>query len=155
MKTLLRTAAFAAVLAAGLPLASGAFAGPAGDALQACLDNATTSEDHLILDRWIFAIISLHPGVASMSTVTDAQREDINKKAGALVTRLMAVDCAPQLHAAITKEGTDAVDDAFGNLGKVAMRDLMSDPKVHDGASGLAGYLDMDKIKAAMSANGG
>lgn len=153
MKTLLKITAFAAVMVAGLPAANGALAGPAQDALSACLTQKTTAADHVVLADWVFSIIALHPSVANMSAVTPAQREDLNKKAGALYTRLLTTDCGAELKTAVKTEGTNAVEAAFSTLGATAMQDLMADPNVQAGASDLSKYVDQDKINAELTGN--
>ncbi len=151
MTSLFKTVAVAAILAIGLPAAGQVFAGPAQDALTTCLTTKTTAEDHVVLADWVFSIISLHPSVASMASITDAQREDINKKTGALYTRLLTTDCGPELKVAVKTEGTNSVEAAFSSLGAIAMQDLMSDPKVQAGATGLGQYVDQAKITAEMT----
>ncbi len=153
MKTLRKAAAFVAVMTVSLPVASGALAGPAQDALTTCLAQKTTPADHVVLADWVFSIIALHPSVANMSSVTPAQREDLNKKAGALYTRLLTTDCGTELKTAVKTEGTNAVEAAFSALGATAMQDLMADPNVQAGASDLSKYVDQDKINAELTGN--
>ena len=146
MKTLLKATAFAACVAAGLPVAGSVFAGPAQDALTSCLAAKTTAADHVVLADWVFSIIAAHPSVAGMTNITDAQRTDLNKKTGALYTRLLTTDCGAELKTAVQQEGTNAVEAAFSALGASAMQDLMSDPKVQAGASSFTQYVDQKKI---------
>lgn len=140
----------AAALSAGLCFATSSQAGPAQDALSACLVKSTTPADNVILADWIFAVISLHSSVSSMASISDSQRETLNRNAGVLFTRLVSEDCGPELKAAVEKEGTDAVGEAFGKLGEMAMTDLMSDPKVQAGTEAMSAYIDQDKITAAV-----
>ncbi len=81
-----------------------------------------------------------------MTNITDAQRTDLNKKTGALYTRLLTTDCGAELKTAVQQEGTNAVEAAFSALGASAMQDLMSDPKVQAGASSFTQYVDQKKI---------
>jgi hypothetical protein len=145
-----KCALVAVALAAGLGFATSSQAGPAQDALSECLVKSTTPADKVILVDWIFAVISLHPSVSNMASISDAQRETLNKNSGVLFTRLVSEDCGPELKAAVEKEGTDAVGEAFGKLGEMAMTDLMSDPKVQAGTEAMSTYIDQDKITTAV-----
>ncbi len=139
----------AAVIA--LPLvATAAKAGPSTDALSACLVKSTSVEDHNVLERWIFAMVTRHPSVASMTSISDAQRADINQKAGALFTRLLTEDCAPEVKQAYKDEGEPAIESAFGNLGFTAMSDIMSDPNVQKAGGDIQPYVDQKKLSALL-----
>lgn len=151
MKSLIKAAFFTLALTTGGACAGQVLAGPAQEALSACLAAKTTAADHVILADWVFSVISLHPSVASMSSITEAQRDDLNKKTGALYTRLLATDCGTELKAAVEKEGTDSVGAAFSSLGETAMQDLMSDPKVQAGSNAVTAYIDEAKIGAALA----
>ena len=140
----------AAALFFGLGCATASHAGPAQDALSACLVKSATPADNVILVDWIFGVMSLHSTVSKFATISDAQRETLNKDAGTLFTRLVSEDCGAELKAAVEKEGTDAVGEAFGKLGEIAMTDLMSDPKVQAGTEAMSAYIDQDKITAAV-----
>ncbi len=150
MKSILKFTVGAVALLGSLVVATSSQAGPAQDALSACLVKSTTPADNVILADWIFAVISLHSSVSSMASISDARRETLNKNAGALFTRLVSEDCGPELKAAVEKEGTDAVGEAFGKLGEMAMTDLMSDPKVQAGTEAMSAYIDQNKITAAV-----
>ena len=67
-----------AVGIAGAPLA--AAAGPYGDDLARCLVRSTSPEDQTTLIQWMFAISSLNPAVKRLTSVTDAQRSDLNRQ---------------------------------------------------------------------------
>ena len=150
MKKLITTLGLAAALVMPL-VATAAQAGPSTDALSACLVKSTTAEDHNVLERWIFAMVTRHPSVASMTSISDAQRAEINQKAGALFTRLLTQDCAPQVKQAYRDEGEPAIESAFGNLGFTAMQDIMADPSVQAAGNDIQPYVDNKKLNAMLS----
>ncbi len=150
MKKLITTVGLAAVMA--LPvMATAAHAGPSTDALAQCLVRSTTVEDHDVLERWIFAMVTRHPSVASMTSISDAQRKDINQKAGALFTRLLTDNCATEVKKAYKDEGEPAIEAAFANLGATAMQDIMSDPSVQAAGGDIQPYVDNAKLSALLS----
>ena len=132
------------------PMAAQAAAGPATDALSKCLVAAATPDDHIVLADWIFTVIARHPSVQSMVNISDAQRTDIDKKAGALFSRLMIDNCGAELKLAVEQDGTDAVQSAFGVLGGAAMSDLMEDPKVQAAFTELSPYFDETRLAVVL-----
>jgi hypothetical protein len=147
----LRFFAAAAALAGSLSLAGAAQAGIYTDDLSKCLVKSTTSADRLDLIVWIFDAISSHPAVSSMTTITQAQREGIDKKAAQLLTRLLLEDCRAQTVDAVKYESSGAIQQSFGVLGEVAMSGLMSDATVAKNIGGIAQYVDEDKFKTLMT----
>jgi len=150
MKKLITTLGLAAAMAMPL-VASAAQAGPSTEALSACLVRSTTVEDHNVLEQWIFAMVTRHPSVASMTSISDAQRKDINQKAGALFTRLLTENCAAEVKQAYRDEGEPAIESAFGNLGFTAMSDIMADPNVQAAGGDIQPYVDNKKLNALLT----
>jgi hypothetical protein len=139
----------AAALALALMLAAGrAGAGVYADDLSKCLVKSTSPEDQTDFVAWAFSAMSAHPAVKVYSSITDAQRVELNKRVAALYERLMAVDCRPQTVAAIKYEGTAAIGQGFSVLGQVAFRGLMEDPAVAGTISSMNKYMDMTKFEA-------
>ena len=149
MKKLITTLGLAAAMA--LPLAAtGAQAGASTDALSACLVKSTTTADHVVLVDWIFSMMARHPSVASMAAISDAQRVDINRKAGALFTRLLTDDCGAEVKQAYKDNGEAAIEAAFSALGSTAVQDLMTDPDVQAAGNELDAYVDNKKLQAVL-----
>lgn len=138
-------AAFAA-LSASLAAAPAASAGVYADDLAKCLVKSASDADKLDLMRWTFAAISLHPDLKTYSNFTDEQRSQITAKAGALMQRLMTVDCRAETIAALKFEGPSAVGPAFNMLGQVGARGLMTDPAVTKGLAELVTGFDMKQL---------
>lgn len=147
MKKLIATFGLASFMA--LPLS--AHAGPSTDALTQCLVKSTTVEDHDVLTRWIFAMVTRHPSVSGLTAISDAQRIDINQKAGALFTRLLTENCSNEVKQAYRDEGEPAIESAFANLGETAMKELMSDPKVQAASGDIQPYVDNKKLSALLT----
>jgi hypothetical protein len=136
----------AAVLAiAVLPARAGVYA----DELSKCLVQGATSKDKTDLVRWVFANSALHPELASVSTLTPAQRTAINKTVGHLFERLLTETCKTPFHDAMKYEGAQTIEMSFSVLGQVAMRELMSHPDVSKGFGELESFISTDKIAQA------
>ncbi len=61
--------------------------------------------------------------------------------------RLLTVDCHTQTVSALKYEGASAFESAFGVLGQVAMRGLMTDSQVSQGMGGISKYFDESKLQ--------
>ncbi len=125
-----------------------AAAGPFADDMAKCLVNSTSAEDRTVLVQWIFGVITLHPDLKAMSSVSAAQRDEMSKKAAALLQRLLLESCRSQTRQALQNEGPQTTQYAFQVLGQAATRGLFTDPHVVDGTKGIAKYIDEDKLKA-------
>ncbi|WP_443750168.1 hypothetical protein [Asticcacaulis solisilvae] len=128
--------------------ASAALAGPATDALSTCLVRAVSDEDRVVLMQWIFSTMARHPGVAQLSNISPEQRIEINRKGGALFTRLLTADCTLETRKAVLDDGQTALSSAFNVLGGTAMDGLMADPAVQVSLGDLADYIDQNRLKA-------
>ena len=100
--------------------------------------------------QWMFAALSLHPSVQPMVSVKADQRDIATKKAGAIFSRLLTENCRKETVDALTNEGNAAIGVAFGVLGQVASRDLMSNPNVEKGMGELGSQLETHAKLAAL-----
>lgn len=130
---------------------SPAIAGSATDALTTCVADNTTGKDRKDLAQWIFVAMTVHPEIQPFSNVTEANRDELDKKMAALATRLITESCRTEAKAAIEKEGSESFNAAFGSLGKLAMQELMSDPSVNSSFTRYAKYLDKAKFDSAFA----
>jgi len=137
--------AFAATLILASKLAA---AGPFADDMAKCMVNSTSPEDRTLFVQWLYSMIALHPDLSAMSTVTAKQREDISRKAGALLERLLLESCRSQTQQAVQNEGPQTIQYAFQVLGQVAGRGLLTEPHVLEGTKAIAKYVDEQKLKA-------
>jgi hypothetical protein len=130
---------------------SPAIAGPATDALTTCVADNTTGKDRKDLALWMFVAMTAHPEIHPFSNVTDANRDEVDKKMAALATRLITDSCKTEAKAAIESEGSESFKAAFGALGKLAMQELMSNPSVRASFARYEKYLDKDKFDSVFA----
>jgi hypothetical protein len=123
------------------------FAGLYTDDLSRCLVESTSSADKITLVRWIFAGMSQHPAVASLSKATPADIDRANAETGALFMRLLADTCKDKSSKAIRYEGAVAIQGAFAVLGQVATAELFAAPEVQKVMAGLDKHLDSKKLE--------
>ncbi len=124
-------------------------AGPFTDDLSKCLVASTTPADNKTLVVWMVSVITLHPDVEAMATLTPAQRDANDTAAAKLFERLLMVSCKAQAQQAVKYEGAEAFKASFSVLGQVAMKDLMTNPKVAEGLRGLGKRIDEKKVEEA------
>jgi len=123
-----------------------AWAGQLGDDLGKCMVKASSPEDQTLLTQWMFSAITLHPAVTPYVNMTDAQREDIATKTGAMVERLLSVNCRNETAAALRGEGATSLQGAFAVLTQNASRGLISDPGVAASLANLGAHIDQRKV---------
>jgi hypothetical protein len=131
---------------------SAATAGPATDALTACMSDNTSGKDRKDMARWIFVGMSVHPEIKSLSNVTETDRDQLDVTMAALVTRLLTENCKVQAKLAMEKESGEApLKAAFGVVGQLAMQELLANPEVNSTFTRFAKFLDNDKLQSAFS----
>lgn len=128
-----------------------AIAGPAADALGTCLSDNTTGRERKDMARWIYVGMSAHPDMQTLSKVTDANRDELDRMMATIFTRLVTENCRAQAKVALEKEGAASFQTAFGAIGKLAMQELMTNPEVSASFSKYSKYLDTNKINAVFS----
>ena len=132
---------------AALPLSSiPAHAGSYADKLSQCPIHATTPADQKVVVRWAFATMALDPDVASLAAIAPAQREAINRKAGAVVTNLLAGACSQPVQQALMFEGVHGAQAAFEAWSRWAITGIAGEPHVMQGAGALLQYIDIGKL---------
>lgn len=126
-----------------------AYAGPYSDDMAKCLVKNTTQEDKEALIKWIYAAMSAHPSVKSMSNVSTKQGDALNKRAAELMIELLTQRCKVETQQAVKYEGQAAISTSFQILGQVAMQDLMTNPAVTQYISGMANSVDKKALEEA------
>lgn len=119
------------------------------EALNSCVADNTSGRDRKDLAQWIFVAMTAHPDIKPLSSVTEANRDDIDKKLAALATRLMTDSCKVETKAAMRADGGAAIEAAFGALGELAMKELMTNSAVNASVSRYGKYLDKSKFESA------
>lgn len=127
-----------------------AVSGPASDMLGRCMTDALTGKERKQLAQWIFFAMSAHPEISGYARVTPADREEIDRVVGQLITRLLADDCPREVRLVLDTEGSVALQGAFELVGQVAMQELMANERVNGAISNFEKYLDEDKLNAVM-----
>jgi len=125
-----------------------ALAGLYGDELARCLVKSTTDADKTYLVKWLFAAAALHPDVKSIASVSDTQRDELNKNAAKLFERLITESCRSETQEAVKYEGPSTLESSFNVLGQVAARGLFSHPTVARGTAELTNYVDRQKLES-------
>jgi hypothetical protein len=127
-----------------------AAAGPYSDELAKCLVRSTTISEKTTLMKWTFAAAAAHPEVKGISSVTDAQRDELSQATGKLVERLLTESCKAETQEAMKYEGAMVLQSAFSVLGQVAARGLFTDPSVSGYMSDFLKYVDKAKLQALL-----
>jgi hypothetical protein len=131
-----------------------AIAGLYADELARCLVKSTTDADKNSLVKWMFAAAALHPAVKSIASVSDAERDELNKSAARLFERLITESCKTETQEAVKYEGPSTLQTSFEVLGQVAGRGLLADPAVARSLADFANYIDKKKIEQLFGSQG-
>lgn len=128
-----------------------AFAQSATQALSTCITDSTTGRDRKNLAQWTFFAIASHPEMAMFaSNAVTETRDNADQQVAALFMRLITESCAGETAEAYSEGGSAAIQVAFEALGRVAMQELMSEPKVSGSMQSFIQYLDQAKINHAL-----
>jgi hypothetical protein len=128
-----------------------AAAGPFADDMARCLVSSTSPADRTVLVKWIFSVITLHPDLTDMASISAKQRDELSRSTGALFQRLLVDSCRSQTQQALQNEGPQTLQYAFQVLGEVATRGLFTDAHVGEGLKDLGKYVDADALKSLSS----
>jgi len=129
---------------------SGANAGVYSDDLSRCLIESSTPSDKMVLVKWMFTAMSLHPAVKSIASVSTKQIDNANKETADLFIKLLTRSCKEQAIKAIKYEGAVALQSSFGVFGQVAAKELFSNPDVAAGMAGLNKYMNTKEINKTL-----
>ena len=121
-------------------------AGPATDALSACLADSTTGKDRKDMARWVFVGMATHPEIKDFSNITDGKRDEIDRIVARLFTKLLAEKCPVQAKLAMKNDGSVAIGSAFKTIGGLAMQELMSNPRVDASFTKFTEYIDKKEL---------
>ncbi|MGY1409789.1 MULTISPECIES: hypothetical protein [unclassified Luteimonas] len=133
-------------MASSLPGAS-AWAQAPTDGLEACVVAAAGADDRRVLAQWMFSALALHPDLADMARVSDAQRNDASRRMGEVLERFLTVDCAEQAARAFRTGGAEmAFHRAFVRVGQLAGESLFNDPGVAAAGDEVVNHVDIHRI---------
>ncbi len=136
------------MLAIGLAMATQAPAAEAPQRLGQCMAAKTTGEDRLLVARWMLAGMASAPQMADIVTVTPGKKDGIDRNMAALFTRLLVRDCPDQSRAVFKLKTGEAFQVAGESLGRVAMEELMTNPRANAALIAYVNYLKEDEFKA-------
>lgn len=136
--------------ALSLSISAPAVAGPYADSLTKCLVQSTTTADKTTLVQWIFAMMTLHPQVSSMSSLTQERRTQANKEAARLFQQLLTKTCLNETRQAARYEGHGVIEQSFNQLGQIAARELFSDPAVTGGMMEFGSFIDKNAVEQVL-----
>jgi hypothetical protein len=88
--------------------------------------------------------------VKSLASISDAERVQLDRSVAKLMERLLTESCPTETQTAVWHEGASALKASFSVLGRVAMEGLMADPNVVGGMSGIARYVDEEKLQKVL-----
>ena len=128
-----------------------AVAGPASDALRACMQKNTGEQDRKDLARWIYGIVSVNPALKGMAMPDAQARTDSEKSVAALLTRLLARNCLAEARTAGKLEGNVGIKRAFEVVGELGGAELMAHPSMNAASKGFTQYMDMKALNAALN----
>ena len=151
----MRILALPLALLLGLATPMAAHDGVYGDDLSRCLVANTREADQIVMAQWIFGIMSAHPDVAAVAKVDEAARTETSKKMAQVFQTLLTESCRDETAKAVKYEGPEALKDSFKVLGEIAMKTLMTNPKVAAESQAFVKYVDEDKLKAVMAPQDG
>jgi hypothetical protein len=117
------------------------------DNLSRCLSDSTSGKDRKDLARWVFSVMSSHPEITNISPISPENKLKVEQTAGKLYNRLLTVDCKPEIEAAFKNKSPTATKNAFEQLGRLAMMEIMTNPDVITSFSGISKYIDMSKLQ--------
>ena len=137
------------VLTIGVFITTPVFSGsPAGE-LGGCLVESLNGKERKELAKWVFFAMAAHPEMKSYSNVSDKDTKETDEFVGKLITRLLAENCPRDLQKAYSADPL-AIQKAFELVGKVAMRELMTDQNVTKSISSYVRYIDEEKINKVL-----
>ena len=120
---------------------------PSPDTLEACVVAAAGADDRRVLAQWMFSALALHPDLAGMASVSDAQRDDASRSMGAMLVRLLTVDCAEQAGRALRAGSAEmAFHRAFVRVGELAGEGLFNHPGVAAAGDQVVNHVDIHRI---------
>jgi hypothetical protein len=123
-----------------------AFPNDASKALSECVVLSTTGRDRLVLIRWIAVSIGSANSMQDAMTVKPGAKEEADRKMGVLFTRLFTVDCRNEAAPLLKGKDDAGVEAAFGQLGRIAMNELMADPQVEQSLTAFVQYADLEAV---------
>jgi hypothetical protein len=145
-KTIIALSALAFLSPTSVGAQGVAFPNDGSKALGECVVLSTTGRDRLVLIRWVAVSIGSAESMQDALTVQPGAKDEADRKMGALFSRLFTVDCRNEAAPLLKKSDTAGVEAAFGELGRIAMKELISNPEVDKALSDFVQYADLEAV---------
>lgn len=143
------------ILAVGATaFATSAAAAPAPTPLSQCLVENASPKDQAALMRWMFSALSLNPSLGGITSLTQQDRDGINKALAATFQRLLTQDCRTETVSMLKAKGPKGLEEAFESLGARAAQQLMSDPAAQSELEKFTKFLDEERFQDLMKEGG-
>jgi hypothetical protein len=111
-----------------------------------CVILSTTGRDRLVLIRWVAVSIASAQSMQDSVTVKPGAKEAADRAMAAVFSRLFTVDCRNEAAPLLKANDRAGVEAAFGELGRIAMNELMGDPLVEQNLTSFTQYAELDAI---------
>ena len=121
------------------------------DGLARCLVERTSDEDKILLARWVFTVIAVHPGVVSLAAVDEREKGEVVEGTAELFETLLTESCRDEASKAVRYEGPEALGGSFRVLGEIAMTTLLSHPGVQAETQNFTKFVDLPKLEAVFA----
>ena len=128
-----------------------ALAGPASETARSCINASTTSADREDLLLYSFAAMSKHPKLQPYTSMTSVQRDAIYARAGAVMNRIVLVDCREEMIESMVREGGPEFH-ALIDFSESVARAIIDNPLVGKEVSLLRNYMDAGGMQALVEA---
>ena len=115
--------------------------------LAQCVEMRTSGADRTLTAQWMFSAMAKSPHIASLASVSDQRRTELNKAFAQILTRLVIKDCLEQVRPLAIANLEDAFEVVGRALGEVAMQELMGNPDVDKAIGAYADFLSEDEFK--------
>ncbi len=125
-----------------------AFPNAQSKALGECVVLSTTGRDRLVMIRWIAVGIGSAESMKDAVTVNPGAKEAADRGMAAIFTRLFTVDCRDEAAPLLKAKDNTGVQAAFGQLGRIAMGELVNDPIVAQSLGSFVQYADLEAVEA-------
>ena len=127
------------------------YAGEYQDKLNQCFKTATSVQDRKNLNEWMFFAIASHPDIEKFTRVSSSDHEKSDQKVAKIFENIFMHQCHTEIKDVIRYEGTNALENAFEYLGKIASGSLLLNSNVRERIMHFNEYLDAEKLEKSFN----
>ncbi|WP_232492286.1 hypothetical protein [Novosphingobium kaempferiae] len=107
--------------------------------LSQCFTMKSNGSDRVTLARWFVAALASAPQISDVARVEPGRKDQLDRQVAAIFTRLMATDCAQEARPLFRARSSAGIRAGGETLGRLAMQEIMGDPK--SAAAMFSGYV--------------